>query len=196
MALNFAQEFVMDSDAEIHGVWMPYGEEAEVKIARSNNKEARKLREMLSSPFQARPGFRRAKKATEEESRAISVEVLCRACIKALAAFDLSGVKDHLLSKGIDLGYCDWTTPEDRKEAEAFYTPELGMALCDFDGFYTDMILCATNEDSFKAHIVEAAEGNSSRRSTSAPGGEASVKTKAEPTSSEPSAESDSNSSS
>ena len=146
--MDLGKQFKTDAELERNGRWVPFGDGAELLIARANNPEAVKLRERLMAPFE-RPGFRN-RKPTDAEQERITRKVVARACLKGWKGIELGSVAVELGARGLSV---DATAPA--------YSPELGEALFELlPDFFRDVLLCATNEELYRAEQVEADSGN------------------------------------
>jgi hypothetical protein len=159
--MKFGQQYKMDEEAVTEGIWMPWGDGAEIKIARGNNPEARRLREKLTAKWN-RPGFRQ-RKMTDDDELEVTMRVLAQACVKDWKGVDLSDDKGWLKAQyDIEL-----VKPKDEP-----YTADIGYALMkEYEDFLLDVINCASDQDLFRAENQEADLGNSSKPSGSKAGG-------------------------
>ncbi len=145
--LKIAKQYTMNEDAVQNGKWIPFGEGAEVKIARYNNTEAEKIRKKEAAAFE-RPGFR-MKKMSEADDRRITAKVLAYGCVKDWRNVSVEGLEGMLESEyGIKLSTEEAKAPK--------FTPELCLALLTWsEDFYRDVFLCAVNEDLFRSQDME-----------------------------------------
>jgi hypothetical protein len=164
--MKFGQQYKMDEEAVTEGIWMPWGDGAEIKIARGNNPEARRLREKLTAKWN-RPGFRQ-RKMTDDDELEVTIKVLANACVKDWRGVDLSDDEGWLGAQyNISL-----TNPSDEP-----YNPAIGIALMtEYEDFLLDVINCASDQDLFRAENQEEDLGNSSKPSGGEAGGQGSTK--------------------
>ena len=104
--MDLMQKFSVDLEKEKEGVWFPIGADAEIKVARWNNPDFRKVLGVLRAPY--------------NNAGTLDDETLVSTLIEAMSVAILVNWRGTIEVNGVDLGEYDAN-----KALELLTTPEL-----------------------------------------------------------------------